>query len=249
MNVPVLLRSIRFAWKRMSREYVTLFILLILPILLITIIGLIAERMPDFEGAPFTGMDYIAVSYVFAFQLFGGAYTMEYFKQDLLSERRWRIFALPHPVSTHAIGLTVAATLFSISQGLVMIVFTSLAYDVAWGNAGVVVLTLAAVALLSQLVHLILILLVRGASIAERLAEVYGFGSFVLAGLLISLPDNALFDFLGTWGNPISLAQNVIFGQIDGMFDGDPGLSLAILYVAAFVAVVIAVALGRRKPA
>ncbi len=255
MSAAIFVQSVKYALLRMARGYLALLILFVLPLALISIIGLISAHLSEVVANGFGGMDYVAISFVFAFQLFGGAYTMDYIKEDLLSARRWRIHSLPYHGSMHAGGLITAATLFSILQGAALIALTALVHGVRWGNVGWVLLVLFVVALQAQLVHLILLLAARNATVAERLAEVYGFGSFVLAGFIVPLPDNALFEFLGSYGNPISLAQNAVIGRILGDSSahllGRGGsqlyLSFGILVGVCIVVAATAVVVGRRK--
>jgi ABC-2 type transport system permease protein len=244
--MQTLLHLMRFTIIRMSRGWLALFLLVVLPLILITIFGPIAAQMTGPE-TPLSGMTVVAVTYILAFQLFGGAYTMSYIKEDLFAKRKWRMYALPLRIDLYSHALIIACTFFSVLQGLVLVLFTATVYGVRWGNPLWVVGVLLATALLSQLVCLVCVLSVKNFSLAERLSEVYGFGSLILAGGMFDLPDMPVFRFLSTYGNPISLGRNVIFGHLTGAQPGRLWLSLSIVLLASVLLYPVTVILGKRR--
>lgn len=214
--------------------------------LIITILAMISgngfnERL----GIPV--IDGISITIIVSFQLFGGFYTMEYIKEDLFSAKKWRIYSLPYPVHLHAFSILITCTLFSALQGLVMVIYTQLVYGVNWGSIGLVLFVLVSLSLLTQLVFLMLAMGVKNFKHAERLGEVYGLGSMALAGVWFRLPDNALFNFLTTYGNPVSLGENAILSFVTQKNIDRGVLSLGILLAASAVMALLATILGRRK--
>ena len=62
---------------------------------LITVLGLVAGNAVDSNtGIPF--MDQIAITQIFAFQFFGGTYTLEFMRSDLIKSTKWRMYSLPY---------------------------------------------------------------------------------------------------------------------------------------------------------
>jgi ABC-2 type transport system permease protein len=113
----MLLRNLRFIWLRMCRAYVVFILLLVVPLCVIVVWGVAVGSVITADTG-MTGMDWFAVSMVLSFQLFGGAYTMSYIQQDLLSARKWRIYSLPYPVYKHAYTRINPQTLDTREQSL-----------------------------------------------------------------------------------------------------------------------------------
>lgn len=240
-------RLIGFSLLRLLRDYVGLVLLLVAPLVLISIFGMI----PDYVSGKINGrpiLDLLAVSFVFAFQLFGGAYTMDLLNQDLLSARKWRIYSLPISINQYGNSLFLSSTLFSMLQGLVLVLFTQWVYGVEWGNLIWVTFVLLAVALLSQLVCLLLVLSIKSNKLAQRILEVYGFSSMIFAKIFfITLPENAFSDFMNYYGNPISLGRNAIFGMVDGKDATTALLCVGVLFALSIALVLVAIPIGKRR--
>ncbi|AOY78058.1 ABC transporter permease [Clostridium formicaceticum] len=242
----MILRSSYFMLRRMSRGYLALIILLFLPLALITVLGMVAGDVVD-PQLNIPVMDGIAVTMILAFQLYGGFYTMEFIRYDLMSSTKWRMYALPYQVHQHAFSIILSCTLFSAFQGLVMVLFTQWVYGVHWGNIGLVFLVLLAISILSQLVFLNLVLGVKHYKTAEGLGTVYGITSIALAGVWFPMPESGILNFLSTYASPLALGQNAVYALIIGENVDQVILSIGILLAASGAMAVIAVLLGRRK--
>lgn len=240
-------RLIGFSLLRMLRDYLGHVFLLVAPLVLISIFGIITDYVSDeINGRPV--LDLLSVSFVFAFQLFGGAYTMDLLHQDLLSTRKWRIYSLPISINQYGNSLLLSSTLFSMLQGLVLVLFTQWVFGVEWGNLLWVTLVLLAVSLLSQLVCLLLVLSIKSYKLAQRIVEVYGFSSMIFANIFfITLPDNAFSNFMNAYGNPISLGRNAIFGMVDGKDSTTALLSVGVLLALSIALFLIANPIGKRR--
>lgn len=242
----MLLRSSYYMVLRMLRGYLGLAILIGLPIAVISVIGLVARGAVDSPlGIPV--MDMAALTNILAFQLFGGNYTLEFIKEDLYSARKWRMYSLPYPAHIHAYSILLSSTIFSALQGFIIVLFTRWVYDVQWGNLGLVFLALLVLSVVTQLVYSVIALGINNGKLAERLGEVYGLGSIVLAGVWFPMPQAGFFQFLTTYGNPLSLAQNIMLVLMTGNNLGRGLISLAILLSAGLVLSILSVSLGRRK--
>lgn len=240
------LHLIRFSLLRFLRSYVGLLLLMAVPLCLITVIGIATGQMGN-DGEGRTGMDWIAVSFVLSFQLFGGAYTLDSINEDLFRERRWRIRSLPLRIDVYGYSLLAAGTVFSALQGFVLVLFTAWAYGVNWGSLWWVMLVILAVSMPSQLVCLILALTVRHFKTAERLSELYGIGSMVMAGIMFNLPDTPFFRFLSTYCNPISLGQNAVFIRAHETDHTVAYVSVGLLAVASVLLAAVAALLGKKR--
>jgi ABC-2 type transport system permease protein len=231
--------------RRMLRGYLAHVILMGLPLALITILGLVAGNAVDSRiDIPF--MDIIAITQVFAFQFFGGFYTMEFIKSDLIESTKWRLYSLPYSAHEHAFSIILSTSIFNMLQGLVIIIFTHYVYDVYWGNMVIVMLTLLAISILSQLVFLNCALGIKNYKTAERAGTAYGLISITLGGVWFTMPDIEILNFIITYINPFSLGVGSTHAVILGNME-EALLNIGILIIEAVIMGVIAIYIGRRK--
>ncbi len=242
----MLFRSGLFMLRRMLRGYLALIILLVTPMAVIAVLGLLTRGAIDPKlGIPV--IDELIVTMIITFQLFGGMYTMEYIKSDLLSATKWRLHALPYRLHQHAFSIILSASLFSVFQGLTLVYLTRWIYGVNWGNIGLIILVLLLLSILTQLVFLNLILGLKSHKAAEACATAYGLVSVGLAGVWFPMPDSGILNFLTNYGNPLSLGRTVIIASWIGGHGDLILLDILILCAALGVMGVTAIFLGKRK--
>ncbi|MCM2674891.1 ABC transporter permease [Alkalicoccobacillus plakortidis] len=240
----MILPTIKYTGVRMIREYIGMLLLFVLPLVLISIFHLI---LGDLQNEGLRVFDSVAISMVLAFQLFGGSYPMGYIQEDLFTHRKWRLKSLPINRSLYAFSVMFTGAIFSILQGFAIVLITYFAFGVDWGHFLWALFVISLLSTLSSLVCTLCALVTTNFKVAERLSEVYGIGSIVLAGMFFSLPDNAFFHFMGTYGNPLSLAQTALFEQINNGDFADIWVAILILATAIVVCFVVAILIGRRK--
>ena len=242
----ILLKSTYYNFRRMLRNYLGMVILLVTPIALITVLGLLADdAMNETLGIPIK--DEIVVIMVFAFLMFGGFYTMEYVKGDLMSSMKWRMHSLPYQAHTHAYSILISSSLFNVLQSFIIVIYTLFVYDVHWGNLWLVFLILLTVSTFIQFVFINLVLGVKNYKTAERLGTAFGIGSVMLAEVWFKMPDIAPFPLLSTYGNPFSLGKNMIFANMTGENTDKALISLVILIIATIILAISTAYFGRRK--
>ena len=242
----MLLRSSYFMFRRMLRGYLGLVILLVLPIILISVLGLVIPGAWDDEmNLPVISV--VAVINILAFQLFGGNYTLEFLRDDFFSPRKWKLFSVPQPPYRHTGAIVVTSALFSALQGMVLVLFTQVVYGVNWGSLGWIAAALLLFSSFNQLVYMTIALLVPSAKFGERVSEVYGLGSIALAGVWFPMPDMALFRFVTTYGNPLSLGRNLFLHIMTGLYPEQAVYSTLLLLAMMLGLGAIAVTVGRRK--
>lgn len=242
----MVLRSSYFLMLRMLRNYVGWIIMLVTPVALITVLGFLADNALN-EQLGITMKASVAATMVLAFQLFSGFFMMELMKSDLLSARKWRMYALPLQPHQHTLAILLVSTLFSALQGFIIVLYTFFMYDIDWGNLLYVVFVLIAVSLLSQLVFLNLVLGVSNYKTAERLGTTFGIVSLMIAEVWFTLPDNPIFNFLSTYGNPLSLGMNMIVANMTGDQITKAGISAGVVVAVAITLCIVATIIGRRK--
>lgn len=242
----MILRSSYFMLRRMLRGYLGVVMLTVLPLVLITVLGMIAgNAINEKSGIPM--MDGIAITMVLATQLFGGNYTMEYVRNDFLSSNKWRMASLPYNPHTHAFAIVLTSSLFTALQGFVTVLFTQWVYGVNWGNIGLVLLVIMAISTLSHLVYVVLVLGVKNYKTAEGAGTWFGMISIVLAGVWFPMPQTGVIGVISTYVSPLSLGQNAVYAIITGEDISKGILSVGILAGASLAMGTIAVYLGRRK--
>ncbi len=220
-------------------------LLVVLPLVLIAVLGLVGSGVHEPTGLPM--MDYISISTSLAFQLFGGGYALEYLKDDLFAARRWRMYSLPYPPHVHAYAIVLSSTIFTSLLAVVMVLFTHWVYGVNWGHLGYAILTFVPISLISQLVGVVSFFATTNPTLAERITEIFGFGSMALAEIWFRMPDVGVLILLSNYGNPISLGQNIILALISGQDLRRALVSGALLVAASIALGVVAILLGRRK--
>ncbi|WP_232225545.1 ABC transporter permease [Oceanobacillus manasiensis] len=242
----MLMKASYFIFRRMLRDYIGMAILLLLPIALISVLALIADgAVSEPLGIPM--MDEVAVTMVFAFIMFGGFYTMEYVRGDLMSSMKWRIYSLPYGIHNHAYAILISCSLFNVLQSLLVVFYTIFVYNVNWGNLGIVFFIILLVTAVIQLVFINFVLGVKKYKTAERLGTGFGLACLMLGEVWFPLPDGPFFSFLSTYSNPFSLGQNMIFATITGENIEKAIISLVIFIALALVLAITAVYFGRRK--
>lgn len=242
----MIIRSSYFMFRRLFRNYIGMAILLLLPIALITVLGLIADdAVSDTLGIPMK--DQVAVTMMLSFLLFGGFFTMEYVRDDLLSSMKWRMYSLPCPTHKHAYSILISCTLFNVLQSFLIVLYTLFVYDVNWGNLGFVLVILIVVSTVCQFIFINFVLGVNNYKTAERLGTGFGLACLMVSEVWFPLPEGAFFQLLSTYSNPFALGQNLIFTTITGEYIDKAIISFIILLVAAVFLAILGAYFGRRR--
>jgi ABC-2 type transport system permease protein len=241
----------RFALLQQARNLQGMLFLLGMPLFIIPILGAVFAGIPAgnayLKGAANT-MTFFAVGMTIFFQLFGGSLGMMSVKATFLSPRRWRIHALPCRPMPILMGILGATTTVSIAQGFLLVAFSTILLGARFGNLGIVLVVILAVALLSQLLWVTVLLLVRSATAAFVVGWIVAYGSGVLGGIIFPLPtDVPLFRFTVTYGSPFSLAQTALLDASRGGPAGEIALCVGVLFLAAALFACLVAVLGRRR--
>jgi len=202
------LSTLRFTLLRLMRNYIVLLLLLAVPIALLTVFSVILSGMVDEAGRPY--FDQTALTMVLAFQLFGGSTVMSYLNEDLFARNRERMTVAPFNRTLYAFSILLAGSAFSFLLGAAIMAYTRLVLGLVWANWGWTLYLIALMAVLSSIVCVIFVCGVKSFSTAERLSEVYGVGFVLLAGLFFPMPQHAVFEFMGSYGNPLTLSVGAV---------------------------------------
>lgn len=236
--------TLRFTLLRMLRNYIVLLLLLIVPILLLTLFSIILSGAVTDTGEPYLIQP--AVSLVLCFQLFGGSTVMYMIHNDLFAELRARMQTLPFNRTMYAFSIMLCGVLYSVMLGVILMAFSQFVLGVIWHNWIWTIYLITLMALLSSIVCLIFMFTIKAYKIAERMSEVYGIGFILLAGLFFPMPDNAFFQFMGSYGNPLMLTTMAI--QEMGLGNtGKAWLQANILLAATVVLFIVLIVVGRRR--
>ncbi|RJE90270.1 multidrug ABC transporter permease [Paenibacillus sp. 1011MAR3C5] len=238
------LSTIPFTMLRLARNYIVLILLLLVPIVLLTFFSLILSGMKTEDGTPYS--DYNALTMVLVFQLFGGTTVMHFIHIDLFTVNRMRMFALPFNKTMYAFSIMMCGTLFSVVLGILLMTYSQFVLGVAWHSWGWVIYLISLMSLLSSIVCVIFASLVKNYKLAERLSEIYGVGFVLLAGLFFPMPKNGLFDFLGSYGNPLTLAIRSVTDRSRGNLS-EAWFQANILLAAIVILFIVMLVAGRRR--
>lgn len=238
------LSTVKFTALRMLRNYIVLLLLLVIPIVLLTFFSYILSGVVTETGVPYINEN--SMTMVLVFQLFGGSIVMYLIYTDLFTENKMRMYALPFNQTMYAFSIMMCGAVFSILLGVLLMFYAQFVLGVVWQNWLWMIYIISLMAILSIIVCLIFMFSVKNYKIAERLSEVYGVGFVILAGLFFPMPENAFFNFLGTYGNPLTLSMGAVrdMGQSN---TGDAWFQANILLGAIIILFVLMLILGRRK--
>ncbi|MEK4979997.1 ABC transporter permease [Bacillus sp. FSL K6-6540] len=238
-------RMTYFSLLRLIREPIGQLLLVGLPLVVITVLGVVIGPYEGMNGVP--PLDLMAVTTIMGVQFFGGTYLISYLDIDLLKTRKWRIYSLPINVAVYSSSLILACTLFSTLQGLVLVLFTTWVFGIAWGSLGWVLLVFIIYSFFAQSVHLLLTLTIHSIKLAERVSEVLGIGFIILTGFMFPLPDHRFFEFMSSYGNPVSLGKMAVLEMLVDGGQGKAYLSILLLLALTVICMMISAWLGRRK--
>ncbi|WP_379135937.1 multidrug ABC transporter permease [Paenibacillus sp. sgz500958] len=240
------LSTVPFTVLRMLRNYNFLLLYLASPMIMLTVLYMILSGAGNETIEPYiTGAATIMVLCV---QLFGGSIVMACIYTDFFTAFKMKVYSLPFNQTLYAFSIMICGTFFSILLGVLLMLFTHFALGAEWGNWLWTIYIIALMAILSSIVSLIITFSVRSIKIADRWISVYGLGSILLTKVLLPLPDNAFFEFMGSYGNPLALS----IMSIDEMNQAHTGLAwlqATILLTAIILLFMVMLAVGRRRMA
>lgn len=242
----MLLRSSKFILKRVLRDIVSLGILFITPLVLITILGMISDGAID-ENLGMNMNASVSLSMILAFQLFAGFYTLELMGKDLLKERKWRLKSLPMPLYHYAYSIIIVTTVYGGLQSYVLTHYTRIIYDVTWGNQGRLILVILLMSFVIQMIYLNLAIHLKNSKTMERSATTVSLISMFFGGVWFQLPDHSILNFMGTYGNPYSLAQNMLLDVMKSEYTTEGMVSVGLFVFLGIILLSISILQGRRK--
>ena len=242
----MLLRSSKFILKRVLRDVVSVGILFITPLVLITILGLISDgAMNETLGINMT--DSVSLSMIIAFQLFAGFYTLELMRADLLRERKWRLKSLPIPLHHYVYSIIIVTTVYGGLQSYLLTHYTRIVYDVTWGSQVRLILVIILMSFVIQIIYLNLAIHLKDYKNMERSAIAVSLISMFFGGVWFQLPDHGVLNFMGTYGNPYSLAQNMLLDVMKSEFTTKGMVSVGLFILLGIMLLSISIFQGRRK--
>ena len=131
--------------------------------------------------------------------------------KDLKGEMQSRLGVAPCSKHSFLAPAFFANWLFSIGNGIILIVISTLFLNVYWGNLLVLALTLMLVSLIAIMIFALVFLFVNTYSTANGLVYAISFGMMLLSGwLLVPIGGNPVGDFLMRY-TPLSLGVHAIF--------------------------------------
>lgn len=241
----MIVQTSRYVFKRVLRDYISVGILFVTPLVLITILGLIAdEAYNEILGIPM--VDSVALSMILSFQLFAGFYTLELMKHDLIGPRKWRLMSLPVSLNRYMYSIIGVTTAYGGLQSYMISHYTRIVYGVNWGNQLRLILGILAISFMIQMLYLNIALFLKNYKAMERTAIAVGLLSQFFGGVWFQLPEHRILNFMGTYGNPFSIAQNIILDGMKGQVTSEGMVSIGVCLLIGGGLLVISEIKGRR---
>lgn len=238
------LSTVKYTALRMIRNYIVLLLLLFVPIILITFFSFILSGVVTETGEPLVHVN--TMQMVLVFQLFGGSIVMYLIYNDLFTENKMRMYALPFNQTMYAFSIMICGAIYSVLLGVILMIYAKFVLGVVWENWVWTIYIISLLAILSIIVCLLFTFSVKNYKLAERLSEVYGVGFVVLAGFFFPMPKHAVFEFLGSYGNPLALSIGAVH-EMGRSNNGEAWLQANILLGAIMISFPVLLILGRRR--
>ncbi|MCL1989822.1 MAG: ABC transporter permease [Defluviitaleaceae bacterium] len=244
-------------FKRMMTNKVALFVQLGLPIILIIVNLAIAAADTDADVMQ-NGYNMmhttIVILMLFSFAFFGGAWLVDYLFPDLTEARKFRLFFVPIDKRIYALAAMLASMIVSFLQSLLIIVLTTVALNIHWGDVGILAALVVVTILLSHFVHYFLYLVAKNKGQANALSNLITFGLAALGGLFFGNPgdlvDLPILNWFHDYGTPLSQARRSM--HYAGFVGDDMGIaiqSLLILLSATALFICLTFIIGKVKKA
>jgi len=211
-------------------------VLLLLPLALLVANTLLGQAFGiDFEDIMVLSSTTMFVMCVF--QLFSPLQHY-YLFSDFQASMRFRLYSAPVSKTKFVLSMGIAGWLYSVFIGLFFIVITSVIFNVQWGSILVVLLVLFLLSVFAQLISIFLFFILPTRGAADAGVLVVGWGTLILSGGMVNIGSNAVTDFLGMYGTPVSLGGWAIFSA--SFPDADlPNMATPLLYLIILTAVVV----------
>ena len=208
-----LLNVVHYA-RRALRDRLEVLLLIALPLGLTILNGVIFDDENVMAYGYNIAMSNIAPVFMLSFQFFAGGTMLQFLHKDLKGEMRNRLGTAPCSKLSFLAPAFFANWLFSILNGLILIVVTALFLNVYWGNLLILALVLMLVSLIAILIFALVFLFAKTYGTANGLIYIISFGMMFLSGWLLGplLSGNPVGDFLMQY-TPLSLGINAIINS------------------------------------
>jgi len=154
--------------------------------------GLLALNMivnnANVEGTEhiYNGFDMIAsvvvMNLLVMFQIFSSSTIIDYLHSDINGERRWRLLAAPATLGSYIFAATVAAILFSMISGAILLLVGYFVFNAYMFNLLIVIGIMFILSLMAQIFGMFLFMFFKKKSTTEAIILVSGFAMTIAAG-------------------------------------------------------------------
>jgi len=173
-----------------------------------------------------------SISILVMFQLFSSSTIIDYMHLDIIGDRRWRLLAAPTSLGMYISAATVAAIIFSMISGAILLAFSTLVFNTYLFTPWVVVLTMFLLSFMAQMFGMLLFMFFKKKATTEAIIMILGFGMAIGAGHMLGPIDfgvEAVNNFLQSQ-TPYAIAFLAIF--YSGNLVAEPGSVGDMLLVA-----------------
>lgn len=209
---------IRFHLLRGARDWMGHLILIMLPVILISFFFFIIRQ--DIAGTEAEAFlpeiaVFLSIGFALTFQIYSTANSYEVLDQDFLTPMRNRLLASPALPVRLVFSILLSGIIVSFLQTLVVLLFTSLAYDAAYGSLPFVLLILLLSMVFHHLLAAVILLWTCSPKKAGAVITLYAIVAPMLLGLYFSMPALRIFELFEKYLLPVSLANTAIKGVME----------------------------------
>ena len=204
---------LRFYILRASKELLGHFILIFLPILLISFFYYVNSGNATVNAAELSTV--LTIGFALTFQIYGSAISFETLGHDFLSPIHDRLLAAPVNPRKIVFSILFTGIVVSFLQTIVIVIFSINILNARFDYLVPILLILLVSVIFNQLFGTVVLFLTKKVRTATAITSLYGVVAPIITGLYFPLPDTRIFDLLGRYLTPMSLAQTAIFGILN----------------------------------
>lgn len=205
----------KFHFLRSIKDLVGHFILIGIPVVLITVFNFLYNQNVDPAVSKHVTA-YLTVGMMLPFHVWGAALSFETIGADFLTPMYDRLMASPEKPQKIVISILFTSMLVSFIQSIVILGYGIIVLGAYFIDLWAVVLLLILSIVFHQLLGTIVLFASKSVKVAASINTFYGIAAPVIAGLYFPLPDHPITNFMKQYLTPVSLSFTSIWGVQEG---------------------------------
>lgn len=207
----------KFNLKRSARDIFGHIILIVLPVVLIAFFNFIYTRssiISGIHGQEIPFLTVLTIGFTLTFQIYGAALSFETIGGDFFSPMKDRLAASPADLRKLVISILTTATIVSLLQTLVVVIFSVSILKSPFPKLHLVLPVMVLSIVFNQLLGSTIILATGSVKTSNVIVSTYGSVAPMLVGLYFPLPDTPFFTVVRNYSTPMALTNTAIKGIV-----------------------------------